>query len=160
MRLSSAPHVNSFDSAATPIVSTQVCATKRGSFLFCLYPEQKSAAGKKEFAFESAGGPGSFATTHDTEREVHPVTTASPPNFPHHRPLFKGFVLHEGLLTKDFRGDQQFFAEDGALAGHPTTPAPGSRFPKTPRPGWCPTRMPPPTPTLPPPLPPRQPPLP
>ncbi|XP_035290633.1 seizure protein 6 homolog isoform X3 [Anguilla anguilla] len=93
-----------------------------------LYPEQKSAVGKKEFAFESAGGPGPFATTHDTEREVHPGTTASPPNFPHHRPLFKGFVLREGLLTKDFRGDQQFFAEDGALAGHPTTPAPGSRF--------------------------------
>lgn len=84
--------------------------------------------GQKEFTFESEGGHGPYVPTHDTEREVHLVTTASPPNFPHHRPLFEGFLLHEALLMKDFRGDQQFFAEDGAMAGYPTTPAPGSRY--------------------------------
>ena len=93
-----------------------------------LYPEQKNV-GKKEFALETEGGHSPYAPTQDTEREVHLVTTGSPPNFPHHRPLFEGFLLHETLLTKDFRGDQRFFAEDGAVAGYPTTPAPGSHFP-------------------------------
>ncbi|KAJ8275911.1 hypothetical protein COCON_G00076630 [Conger conger] len=99
------------------------------SWLFAgLYPEQKNV-GKEEFALGSEGGHSPYVPTHDTEREVHLVTTASPPNFPHHRPLFEGFLLHETLLTKDFRGDQRFFAEDGAVAGYPTTPAPASHFP-------------------------------
>ncbi|KAI1903662.1 hypothetical protein AGOR_G00029510 [Albula goreensis] len=89
--------------------------------------EQKTAAGKNGVAVETvAAGHGLYATTPDTEREVHLVTTAPPPDFPHHRPLFKGFLLREALLTKDFRGDQQFFREDGSVVGgYPTTPAPG-----------------------------------
>lgn len=60
--------------------------------------------------------------THDTEGEVHSVTTVSPINMPNHRPVFKGLLLHEHLLTRDFQGDQHFFRKDGSVAGNPTMP--------------------------------------
>uniref|UniRef100_A0A8C7KI91 Seizure related 6 homolog n=1 Tax=Oncorhynchus kisutch TaxID=8019 RepID=A0A8C7KI91_ONCKI len=43
-------------------------------------------------------------------------------NVPNHRPVFRGFTLHEHLLTKNFQGDQQFFTDHGNVAGHPTMP--------------------------------------
>uniref|UniRef100_A0A3Q2NST9 Seizure related 6 homolog n=1 Tax=Fundulus heteroclitus TaxID=8078 RepID=A0A3Q2NST9_FUNHE len=60
--------------------------------------------------------------TQDTESEVHLVTTASPMNMPNHRPILKGLLLHEHLLTRDFQGDQRFFRTDGSVAGDPTMP--------------------------------------
>ncbi|KAM8835340.1 seizure protein 6 homolog isoform 1-T1 [Synchiropus picturatus] len=60
--------------------------------------------------------------THDTEREVHVVTTGSPMHSPDHRPVFKGLLLHEHLLTRDFQGDQHFFRKDGSIAAYPTMP--------------------------------------
>ncbi|KAM4620322.1 seizure protein 6 homolog [Polymixia lowei] len=73
--------------------------------------------------------------TQDTESEVHPFTTVSPINIPNHRPVLKGLLLHEHLLTRDFEGDQHFFMEDGSLAAHPTVPgsvsAPESGDPTT-----------------------------
>uniref|UniRef100_A0A3B3XBM1 Seizure related 6 homolog a n=1 Tax=Poecilia mexicana TaxID=48701 RepID=A0A3B3XBM1_9TELE len=60
--------------------------------------------------------------TQDTESEVHSVTTVSPMNIPNHRPILKGLLLHEHLLTRDFQGDQHFFKKDGSVAGDPTTP--------------------------------------
>ncbi|XP_036379542.1 seizure protein 6 homolog isoform X2 [Megalops cyprinoides] len=91
--------------------------------------EKKNAVSQKGVAMESEGGHRTYVTTIDPQREseVHVVTTASPPDLPHHRPLFKGFLLHEALLTKDFRGQQHFFTEDGVAEGHPT-PAPSSHL--------------------------------
>ncbi|XP_069366075.1 seizure protein 6 homolog isoform X2 [Paralichthys olivaceus] len=60
--------------------------------------------------------------TQDTESEVHLVTTVSPMNIPNHRPVLKGMLLHEHLLTRDFQGDQHFFRRDGSVAGYPTMP--------------------------------------
>ncbi|KAL0994186.1 hypothetical protein UPYG_G00118890 [Umbra pygmaea] len=60
--------------------------------------------------------------TQDTDSEIHHITTSAPINIPNHRPLFRGFTLHEHLLIKDFQGDQQFFTDYGAVAGHPTMP--------------------------------------
>ncbi|XP_062263072.1 seizure protein 6 homolog isoform X2 [Platichthys flesus] len=60
--------------------------------------------------------------TQDTEGEVHLVTTASPMNIPNHRPVLKGMLFHEHLLTRDFQGDQHFFMRDGSVAGYPTMP--------------------------------------
>ena len=60
--------------------------------------------------------------TQDTESEVHLVTTASPMNIPNHRPVLKGMLFHEHLLTRDFQGDQHFFMRDGSVAGYPTMP--------------------------------------
>ncbi|XP_041863473.1 seizure protein 6-like isoform X2 [Melanotaenia boesemani] len=65
-------------------------------------------------------------STQDTESEVHSVTTASPMNIPNHQPVFKGLLLHERLLTRDFQGDQHFFRKDGSVAAYPTIP--GSPF--------------------------------
>lgn len=50
----------------------------------------------------------------DTEREFHPVTTASPVNIPQHQPFFERLLLHENLLTRDFQGYQHFFQGDGS----------------------------------------------
>lgn len=61
-------------------------------------------------------------STQDTESEVHSVTTASPMNIPNHQPVFKGLLLHEHLLTRDFQGDQHFFRKDGSIAAYPTMP--------------------------------------
>ncbi|XP_023274118.1 seizure protein 6 homolog isoform X2 [Seriola lalandi dorsalis] len=60
--------------------------------------------------------------TQDTESEVHLVTTVSPMNIPNHRPVLKGLLLHEHLLTRDFQGDQHFFRRDGSVAAFPTMP--------------------------------------
>ncbi|XP_015247570.1 PREDICTED: seizure protein 6 homolog isoform X2 [Cyprinodon variegatus] len=60
--------------------------------------------------------------THDTESEVHSVTTVSPMSMPNHQPILKGLLLHEHLLTRDFQGDQHFFRRDGSVAGYPTMP--------------------------------------
>ncbi|CAB1419917.1 unnamed protein product [Pleuronectes platessa] len=60
--------------------------------------------------------------TQDTEDEVHLDTTASPMNIPNHRPVLKGMLFHEHLLTRDFQGDQHFFMRDGSVAGYPTMP--------------------------------------
>ncbi|XP_034462836.1 seizure protein 6 homolog isoform X2 [Hippoglossus hippoglossus] len=60
--------------------------------------------------------------TQDTESEVHLVTTVSPMNIPNHRPVLKGMLFHEHLLTRDFQGDQHFFMRDGSVAGYPTMP--------------------------------------
>lgn len=60
--------------------------------------------------------------TQDRESEVHSVTTVSPMNMPNHRPMLKGLLLHEHLLTRDFQGDQHFFKKDGSVAGDPTMP--------------------------------------
>ncbi|XP_022601802.1 seizure protein 6 homolog [Seriola dumerili] len=60
--------------------------------------------------------------TQDTESEVYLVTTVSPMNIPNHRPVLKGLLLHEHLLTRDFQGDQHFFRRDGSVAAFPTMP--------------------------------------
>uniref|UniRef100_A0AAX7UT05 Seizure related 6 homolog a n=1 Tax=Astatotilapia calliptera TaxID=8154 RepID=A0AAX7UT05_ASTCA len=62
------------------------------------------------------------SSTQDTESEVHSITTVSPMNIPNHQPVFKGLLLHEHLLTRDFRGDQHFFRKDGYVAAYPTMP--------------------------------------
>ncbi|KAM7397735.1 hypothetical protein PAMA_005860 [Pampus argenteus] len=62
------------------------------------------------------------SSTQDTESEGHLVTTASPLNSPNHRPVLKGLLLHEHLLTRDFQGDQHFFRRDGSVAAYPTMP--------------------------------------
>ncbi|KAM4545522.1 seizure protein 6 homolog isoform 1-T3 [Odontesthes bonariensis] len=61
-------------------------------------------------------------STQDTESEVHSVTTVSPVNMPNHHPVFKGLLLPEHLLTRDFQGDQRFFRMDGSVAAYPTMP--------------------------------------
>ncbi|XP_029924136.1 seizure protein 6 homolog isoform X2 [Myripristis murdjan] len=73
------------------------------------------------------------SSTQDTESEVHSFTTVSPINVPNHRPVLKGLLLHEYLLTRDFQGDQHFFRKDGSPAGYPTVPgsAPDSGDPVT-----------------------------
>ena len=43
-------------------------------------------------------------------------------NSPNHRPVLKGLLLHEHLLTRDFQGDQHFFRRDGSVAAYPTMP--------------------------------------
>lgn len=63
-----------------------------------------------------------YLPTQDTESEVHSVTTVSPMNMPNHRPILKGLLLHEHLLTRDFQGDQHFFKKDGSVVGDPTMP--------------------------------------
>ncbi|XP_029304562.1 LOW QUALITY PROTEIN: seizure protein 6-like [Cottoperca gobio] len=61
-------------------------------------------------------------STQDTESDVHSVTTVSPMNIPNHRPVLKGLLLHEQLLTRDFQGDQHFFRKDGSVAAYSTMP--------------------------------------
>ncbi|XP_030009684.1 seizure protein 6-like isoform X2 [Sphaeramia orbicularis] len=63
------------------------------------------------------------SSTQDTESEVHSVTTHSPGHIPDHRPVLKGMLLHEHLLTRDFQGDQHFFRRDGSVAAYPTMPS-------------------------------------
>lgn len=43
-------------------------------------------------------------------------------NIPNHRPVLKGLLFHEHMLTRDFQGDQHFFGKDGSVAAHPTMP--------------------------------------
>ncbi|CAG5878038.1 unnamed protein product [Menidia menidia] len=62
------------------------------------------------------------SSIHDTESEIHSVTTVSPVNVPNHHPVFKGLLLPEHLLTRNFQGDQHFFRQDGSVAAHPTMP--------------------------------------
>ncbi len=61
-------------------------------------------------------------STLDTESEIHTVTTVSPVNIPNHQPVFKGLLLHEHLLTRDFQGDQHFFRRDGSVGAYSTMP--------------------------------------
>lgn len=61
-------------------------------------------------------------STMDTESEVHAVTTVPPVNIPNHQPVFRGMLLHEHLLTRDFQGDQHFFSRDGSVAAYSTVP--------------------------------------
>lgn len=81
-----------------------------------LGPEESSSISKKAVGFNHD------AAALDTEREFHPVTTASPVNIPHHQPFFKSLLLHEHLLTRDFQGYQHFFQGDGS----PGSTVPGS----------------------------------
>uniref|UniRef100_A0A8C3B267 Seizure related 6 homolog n=1 Tax=Cyclopterus lumpus TaxID=8103 RepID=A0A8C3B267_CYCLU len=46
-------------------------------------------------------------------------------NIPNHRPVLKGLLLHEHLLTRDFQEDQHFFKRDGSVSAYSTMP--GSR---------------------------------
>ncbi|TKS83527.1 Seizure protein 6 -like protein [Collichthys lucidus] len=62
------------------------------------------------------------SSTLDRESEVHAVTTVSPVNIPNHQPVFKGLLLHEHLLTRDFQGDEHFFRRDGSVAAYSTMP--------------------------------------
>uniref|UniRef100_A0A8C7KKJ1 Seizure related 6 homolog n=1 Tax=Oncorhynchus kisutch TaxID=8019 RepID=A0A8C7KKJ1_ONCKI len=71
---------------------------------------------------ESDSGAFTHSPTQDTASEINHFTTASTMNVPNHRPVFRGFTLHEHLLTKNFQGDQQFFTDHGNVAGHPTMP--------------------------------------
>ncbi|XP_018586841.2 seizure protein 6-like isoform X3 [Scleropages formosus] len=57
-----------------------------------------------------SSGVGSF-TSQGTDSGPHSITTGPTAGIPNHPSLLKSFLLHEALLTKDFRGDQQFFAE-------------------------------------------------
>lgn len=58
----------------------------------------------------------------DSESEAHVVTTVSPVYIPNHQPVFKSLLLHDHLLTRDFRGDQHFFRSDGSVAAYSTMP--------------------------------------
>lgn len=62
--------------------------------------------------------------TQETESELRSVTTVSPMNLPNHRPVLKGLLLHEHLLTRDFQGDQHFFKRDDSdsVAAYSTMP--------------------------------------
>ncbi|XP_038844081.1 seizure protein 6-like [Salvelinus namaycush] len=71
---------------------------------------------------ESDSGAYTHSPTQDTASEINHFTTASTMNVPNHRPVFRGFALHEQLLTKNFQRDQQFFTDHGDVAGHPTMP--------------------------------------
>ncbi|KAM9539606.1 seizure protein 6 homolog isoform 4-T4 [Salvelinus alpinus] len=71
---------------------------------------------------ESDSGAYTHSPTQDTASEINHFTTASTIYVPNHRPVFRGFALHEQLLTKNFQGDQQFFTDHGDVAGHPTMP--------------------------------------
>ncbi|KAI3373523.1 hypothetical protein L3Q82_022122, partial [Scortum barcoo] len=62
------------------------------------------------------------SSTQDKESEIHSVTTVAPVNIPNHQPVFKGLLLHEHLLTRDFQGDQHFFRRDGSVASYSTVP--------------------------------------
>lgn len=64
----------------------------------------------------------SDSSTLDSESEVHAVTTVSPVYIPNHQPVFKSLLLHDHLLTRDFRGDQHFFRSDGSVAAYSTMP--------------------------------------
>ncbi|KAL4647199.1 hypothetical protein GN956_G7842 [Arapaima gigas] len=75
-------------------------------------------------------------TTRDTDREIPAVTTAPPFNIPNHHSVYKGFLLPDALLTRDFRGQRQFFEEGGATDRHPEMLASSSHFVEQP-----PTRM-------------------
>ncbi|CAB1352792.1 unnamed protein product [Coregonus sp. 'balchen'] len=77
---------------------------------------------------ESDSGAFTHSPTQDTTSEIHHFTTASAMNVPNHRPVFRGFALHEHLLTKNFQGDQRFFTDHGDVAGHPTMPGFVSAF--------------------------------
>nr|XP_046267078.1 seizure protein 6 homolog isoform X3 [Scatophagus argus] len=66
--------------------------------------------------------PDRVSSTLDRESEIHAVTTVSPVNIPNHQPVFRGLLLHEHLLTRDFQGDQHFFKRDGSLAAYSTMP--------------------------------------
>ncbi|KAL4657306.1 seizure protein 6-like isoform X4 [Arapaima gigas] len=47
----------------------------------------------------------------DRDDRFHSITSGPKASVPYHRPFLKGFLLPEALLTKDFRGDQQFFED-------------------------------------------------
>ncbi|KAM3602020.1 uncharacterized protein V6R79_023082 [Siganus canaliculatus] len=61
-------------------------------------------------------------STLDRESELPAVTTVSPVNIPNHHNVFKGMLLHEHLLMRDFQGDQHFFRRDGSPAAYSTMP--------------------------------------
>uniref|UniRef100_A0A8C8F1F9 Uncharacterized protein n=1 Tax=Oncorhynchus tshawytscha TaxID=74940 RepID=A0A8C8F1F9_ONCTS len=90
----------------------------------CLSPlsslENVNAVGQRRV--ESDSGAFTHSPTQDIASEINHFTTASTMNIPNHRPVFRGFTLHEQLLTKNFQGDQQFFTDHGDVAGHPTMP--------------------------------------
>uniref|UniRef100_A0A673XM60 Seizure related 6 homolog n=1 Tax=Salmo trutta TaxID=8032 RepID=A0A673XM60_SALTR len=83
-------------------------------------PENVNAVGQRRV--ESDSGAFTHSPTQDTASESNHFTTASTMNVPNHWPIFRGFALHEHLLTKNFQGDQQFFTDHGDVAGHPTMP--------------------------------------
>uniref|UniRef100_A0AAQ5XML7 Seizure related 6 homolog a n=1 Tax=Amphiprion ocellaris TaxID=80972 RepID=A0AAQ5XML7_AMPOC len=89
-------------------------------FLLLLGPKESNRIGKR--TLEPDGDVFTHLPTQDTESEVRSVTTVSPMNVPNHQPFFRGLLLHEHLLTRNFQGDQHFFRKDGSVAGYPTMP--------------------------------------
>lgn len=87
-------------------------------------PEESSSS-------KRAAGINHDFSTLETEREFHPVTTASPVNVPHHQPFFKSLLLHEHLLTRDFQGYQHFFQGDGSVGSTAPGSSPDSGGPVT-----------------------------
>ncbi|KAF7700968.1 seizure protein 6 homolog isoform X2 [Silurus meridionalis] len=66
-----------------------------------------------------------------TMREPPEIATALPPHF-NNEPQLKSLLLHKTLLTKNFKGDQQFFRNGGHIKAHPTSQRPYSIEPKHP----------------------------
>lgn len=94
-----------------------VCNTTMFSFFhLLLVPKENNGISKRTL------DPDRGLSTQDTESEVHPVTTVSPMNIPNHRPVLKGLLLHEHLLTRDFQEDQHFFKRDGSMAAYSSMP--------------------------------------
>ncbi|XP_048857518.1 LOW QUALITY PROTEIN: seizure protein 6 homolog [Brienomyrus brachyistius] len=110
--------------------TTRDCRVNALLFIFILCAPM--AYGQGSFPGEKEGGRGLVPTTHDTDREVHVVTTAPPLNIPNHHPLLKEYLLPEALLTKDFRGQKHFFEDDGGSEQDSTKPSSSSRFIKEP----------------------------
>lgn len=86
------------------------------SILSLLGPRERHSISKRTL------DPDRGSSTLDTESDLHAVTTVSPVNIPNHQPIFKGLLLHEHLLTRDFQGDQHFFRRDGSVAAYSTMP--------------------------------------
>uniref|UniRef100_A0A3B3R744 Seizure related 6 homolog n=1 Tax=Paramormyrops kingsleyae TaxID=1676925 RepID=A0A3B3R744_9TELE len=113
--------------------TTRDCRVNALLFIFILYfPEEGGAVTLDADVMEKERGRGLVPTTHDTDREVHVVTTAPPINIPNHHPLLKEYLLPEALLTKDFRGQKHFFEDDGGSERDSTKPSSSSRVVKEP----------------------------
>lgn len=96
------------------------------------FAEEGGAVTLDADVMEKEEGRGLVPTTHDTDREVHVVTTAPPLNIPNHHSLLKEYLLPEALLTKDFRGQKHFFEGDGGSERGSTKPSSSSRIGKEP----------------------------
>ncbi|KAJ8403917.1 hypothetical protein AAFF_G00347850 [Aldrovandia affinis] len=82
------------------------------------FAEEVDAAGQ----VEREGGHSQYLPTHNTEREIHLVTTATPLHVPNQHPdLFMGFPRRQHPLPKD--------EDRGGVAGHHPPMMPGSTPP-------------------------------